>query len=168
MAQSQSRKKGKGEKAFVFLDFDGVLNSERYFAANPDAKGNGNLDVGLVKKMCRFVEDIGGVVVVSSTWREGRSVSEIKSILRERGFEKLKLIVGKTPKLYDENDEDAPRGVEIERYMSLHSGTPFVIFDDDGDMEPVLNRLVQTDPRTGVTGRDFQQARRILQRQGLK
>lgn len=163
MAQRKSR---KAEEAFVFLDFDGVLNSERYFARNVEAKGNGNLDTGLVQKMLGFVEDIGGVVVVSSTWREGRTVGEIRSILKERGFKKTAIIKGKTPKLYDEDDEDAPRGIEIEHYMKKHQGVPFVIFDDDGDMEPVEKFLVQTDPRMGVTARDFQKARRILKRQG--
>lgn len=165
MAIKKRRKKGE-EAAIIFLDFDGVLNSDRYFAKEVEAKGNRNLDMSLVKKMCRFVEDVGGVVVVSSTWREGRSVPEIKKILTERGFENLSLIVGKTPKLYDEDDYDAPRGIEIERYMSTRKGTPFVIFDDDGDMEPLDNYLVQTDPRLGVTGRDFQKARSILKRQG--
>ena len=151
-------------KGLIFLDFDGVLNSDAYFARFPEAKGNGNLDSRGVEKLNRFIESTHCHVVISSTWREGRSVRELQKILCERGFKYPTRIIGKTAKLEDRHGDGAPRGVEIARFMRRFPESPFVIFDDDDDMDPVKHHLVQTDPRVGLSSSDIQKAKRILRR----
>lgn len=144
--------------SYLFLDFDGVLNSDAYFARNPDAKGNHLLDPRLVKRLEQFVRSHHCQIVVSSTWREGRSMVELRKILIERGFTMPGRIVGKTPEL------EHNRGREIARFMKGRPRTPFVILDDDDDMVPVEDHLVQTDPAVGLTKRDLNRAAKVLAR----
>lgn len=147
-------------KALLFLDFDGVLNSDAYFAKNPDARGNGNLDPKAVARLCKFVTEADCHVVVSSSWREGRSLRELQEILVERGFIYPTRIIGKTAKI-----RGAPRGQEIRRFMKNFPACPFVVFDDDDDMDPVTHYLIQTDPRVGLSVKDVRRAHLLLEKQ---
>lgn len=140
----------------VFLDFDGVLNSDAYFARNPYVYGDQNLDARLVKRLCDFLQKHDCSVVVSSSWREGRSLGRLKGILAKRGFRDPSRIVGKTGVMR------GGRGREIASYVKRVGCTSFVILDDDDDMEPVSAHLVQTDPRVGLTRTDLARAKKIL------
>lgn len=151
-------------RSLCFLDFDGVLNSDAYFAKNPRVNGNNNLDRKLILRLCDFLESAKCNVVVSSTWRIGTAVKELQDILGGRGFrDPVGRIVGKTGKLGGQ-----PRGKEIQQYMRKHKGTPFVIFDDDDDMHPVDAQFVQTDPRVGLSAANVRRAVKLLKEQGAR
>lgn len=144
-----------------FLDFDGVLNSDRYFAANPRVTGNENLDPAAIGLLCDFLERTNCLVVVSSTWRIGSSVEELREILAERGFRDRGRVIGKT------TGRTMNRGRQIDEYLkklAVPSELSFVILDDDGDMEPHMANFVMTDSRVGLTKANLSQAQRILER----
>src|SRR5208282_1953258 len=71
----------------VFLDFDGVLNSHRFMLEERLQGRNGV--AGLDSKAIAHVNHICGktdaVIVVSSSWRYGHKLGELKDILREAG-----------------------------------------------------------------------------------
>ena len=142
-----------------FLDFDGVLNSDRYFAANPRVSGNANLDPDAIKMLCDFLEETNCWVVVSSTWRIGNTVEELREILTERGFRDGSRIIGKTT-----GRAMKSRGRQIDAYLKYHESRDlsFVILDDDGDMEPHMANFVMTDSRVGLTKENLREAKRIL------
>ncbi len=145
----------------LFLDFDGVLNSDAYFGRNPDVRGNDVIDRRLVQRLNGFLDTSGCNVIISSTWRCNRTMSELRGILSERGLRPA-LVARIIDKTYDLST--ANRGKEISRFLNgkARGGTPFVIFDDDWDMEPVETHLVQTDPAVGLSRKDITRAHKIL------
>lgn len=127
----------------IFLDIDGVLNSERYFKQR-DPEGlsvvdsASSIDPAAVALLNDLLAATDGKIVVSSTWRLGRSVPELEELLVSRGL-RAGHVVGKTADLYGQ-----PRGSEIRLWVDTHEVKRFVILDDDSDMEPLMDRLVKT------------------------
>lgn len=153
----------RDEPPYLFLDFDGVLNSEDFFARNPEARGDNALDRKAIRRLNDFVGTTNCYIVISSTWRYGRDIQELRGILVQRGFVAPKRIIGKTPEI------DMSRGKEIARYLSKSPDVfkppmrcSYVIFDDDTDMEPVRGRHVHIDPMVGLQRRDLERAYEIL------
>ena len=104
-------------------------------------------------------------VVISSTWRLGHTLTELKKILFGIGYTGRTL--GTTPDLNRIHVETwIPRGVEIEMWMREHEKLfkveSFVILDDDSDMEPHHNRHVKTNHCVGLTELNVEQALTIL------
>jgi hypothetical protein len=81
----------------IFLDFDGCLNSAAYLKSRPEDERVGviGLDRAAVARLNRLVHATGASIVVSSTWRHGRSVAQLAKILCEVGFEGY--VLGATP-----------------------------------------------------------------------
>lgn len=141
----------------VFLDFDGVINSDsfqQWLKAEPPHRRPGYmvvddeyaahldpnaLDREAIERLNRLLLEGQASVVISSTWRLDMKLGELKALLRKYGF--LGKIIGKTPYLGAE-----PRGHEIHKWLKSykHPVESFVIVDDDNDMEPWHERLVQT------------------------
>lgn len=161
----------------VFLDIDGVLNpfnrpelsgfqyTEEYRRILQDLAQVGIDDPFApflrrenIKELNDLLEQTGAKVVISSTWRILNTLPEIKTMFAYFGFRFNNRIIGTTPNL------DAIRGTEISFWLDKHKEVgSFVILDDDSDMEPHLDRLVQTDPALGLTGEDVERARAILE-----
>jgi len=97
----------------IFLDVDGVLNSLIWMERMNDAGKNKdgfffeNVDVEAVARLNRIVEATGAAVVVSSTWRIGRSAKELQALLDAHGF--VGNVIGKTG-----NGHDGVRGFQIQ------------------------------------------------------
>src|SRR5258708_533010 len=82
----------------IFLDFDGVLNSRDWFTRReavrqgiePDKwkawREEHDFDPVAVKRLNKLVTEMSAVVVVSSSWRLGRSTQELARILKDVGF----------------------------------------------------------------------------------
>ena len=128
----------------LFLDIDGVLNSEKYYQ-----KGKTNLSYPLcdidpeaVKLVNKIVEKTGCKIVLSSSWRIN-GLEECNNI-----FEKVGL-----PKIYDITPIHLVRGCrgeEIQEWLDTHKIESYVIVDDDNDMLP--NQIfVQTNDYEGLT-----------------
>jgi len=136
----------------VFLDIDGVLAPihrwDRY----------GDLDPGCIRVLNEIVADAGADVVVSSTWRHGKTVTELQEMLEAAGF--IGRVIDKTPA----GVPGAGRSDEIASWLAEHAVGGYVIIDDHGDMGGLRTQLVLTHPARGLQPADAPRAIEILKR----
>lgn len=130
----------------LFLDFDGVINHGEFFheqhLRGKDAFADGeSFDRACVVRLNRLLKATGALVVVSSSWRIGRTLEELREILEHHAFEGE--VIGKTPHDYHKCRE---RGDEIREWLAAlpKENERFVVLDDDSDMEAVHGHFVQT------------------------
>jgi hypothetical protein len=149
----------------VFLDFDGVLNSvetftHHYALHGSPVSGDERIDRGLVARLNRLLALAGAQVVVSSTWRIGRTIKDLQRLLDSRGF--TGDVIGATPVLWG----SVPRGREIQAWLSRDGADvrSFVILDDSSDMAHLADRLVRTDSQTGLQDHHIPTAMGVLAR----
>ena len=128
----------------IFLDFDGVLNSERFFRLN-GSEGLA-LDPACMIRLREIVSVTDAVIVLSTSWREHweKNADECSAIGLEINeiFEKYNMrIYDKTP--FSEVD----RETDIETWLEEHSETTdFVVLDDRFlDSELIRGHFVKTD-----------------------
>jgi hypothetical protein len=135
----------------IFLDIDGVLAPIREWDRY------GDLDPACVHVLNEIVTRGGADVVVSSTWRYGKSVAELQALLEAQGF---------TGRVIDKTPDDAPagRGDEIAAWLAAHPVGAYVIIDDHADMGALRDHLVQTHPAHGLQPADASRAVAILAR----
>jgi hypothetical protein len=168
-------------KKILFLDIDGVVNSDRWY--NKTRGRSGDFDPESIA-LLNQLKDIGVEVVISSSWGE----SGIKP-LQDVGLELP--IVGCTEHFYT---DWMCRGNEIEKWLVESfggmatkygwdevTGRPyyqkynhedgdyeFVIFDDDSDfLLGQKDNFIRTSRATGVTQADIDKARAIFERKPL-
>lgn len=154
----------------IFLDFDGVLNSELFYknrSKELNKRGRRDeLDRNTIKLLNEFLKRVNGKVVVSSTYRKGCTIQELTDLLGYFGFDGE--IIDKTPVL----GRFCVRGNEILEWIKdnkslvgpYYEYKNYVIFDDDSDMLYwQRNNFIHVDPYVGLTPRDFFIAEKILQ-----
>jgi hypothetical protein len=169
----------------VFLDIDGVLNSERLAAENDEkhrARGEHRcecysliyqMDRACVERLNRIVRETGALVVISSSWRKLMDLDEIKRVLASFGF--AGEVIGETPDLVNdptwlaknrwgrEHHERIDRGHEIWEWITQHPEvTHFVILDDCTDMAHVKPFHVHTDFEIGLDDPDVERALHLM------
>jgi hypothetical protein len=154
----------------LFLDVDGVLNSSDFFhrVRNTITKdrhvATEHIDPEAVGRLSKIVDATGVKIVVSSVWRYSYRPAEIQKILGHHGFNGL--VIGATPR----STKSKARGQEIDAWLSesgLARKDPverFVILDDDADMEPHMDRLVNTSWQSGLQDAQVKQAIKMLGR----
>lgn len=144
----------------VFLDFDGVLNSRRFFAQRPQTTGADDaLDEGAVARLNRIIERSGAKVVISSTWRITEPLPRIVAILGAHGFRGE--VIGVTP------TRGGSRGGEIKAWLDENRGvSQYVVLDDAKDIGPVAASLVQTHVDDGLLDEHVDAACAMLERRG--
>lgn len=130
----------------IFLDFDGVVVTRRTHFLD--------LDPVCMIPLRRIVEATSAFIVISSSWRIGRTVAEFNENLRRFGI--IDRVIGMTP------NTDLTRGREIELWLERNPTQSFVILDDDADIEPFMEHLVQTAIQDGLTEANADQAISIL------
>lgn len=146
---------------WIFLDVDGVLNSESAFIYNHQLwEKDKSVDISAVideqkiiifKEFCRILEETGITprIILSSSWRSSEKHVAILSGRLERYH---LFIEGVTPRLLQS------RGCEIREFcrnLNIHKKS-IIIFDDDADMEEFSDRLVKTYVRDGLTYKDIE------------
>lgn len=143
----------------VFLDFDGVIvtSSTKYTEADPRC----------VICLNEILESANAAVVISSSWRIGRSTEQLDKILSEWGVQYTK-ILGVTPILRTQHGSvclAATRGEEIACWLKVNKQHwfNFVILDDDGDMGPVAHKLVRTEFDIGLQPKHVKRALALLE-----
>ena len=155
----------------IFLDFDGVLNSQEYIESRLDEfKGKKvGLDIRAVRRLNSLVMHSGAEIVVSSTWRQRRTRQDLNQVLRDAGF--YGEILGMTPtnvnRLPDGSFSSERRGQEIQAWLDAAPRygidvDSFVIIDDDSDMAHLKHRLIQTTYATGLLDVHVTQACNML------
>lgn len=136
----------------IFLDIDGVLAPIRRWDRY------GELDPGCVEVLNEIVARGEADVVVSSTWRYGRTVAELQAMLDAGGF--TGRVLDTTPIAA----AGADRGDEIAAWLAQHGVDGYVILDDHADMGDLRPRLVQTHPAQGLQPADAARAIGLLTR----
>lgn len=151
----------------IFLDTDGVLNSDEYFDKIKGLKIEGiedQVDVEKIKLLKKAVEETSSKVVLTSSWRYKRNAQYLKQLLLEYG-----ILVDSTP--YMDNE----RGKEIKKWLEEHKDIEnFVILDDeifDSYDEELMKKLVKVSNGNGRNlGEGLQQkdVEEIIERLGRK
>lgn len=127
----------------IFLDVDGVLNSEYWYKKNhrkhPEKCIPGMaINPRYVRNLMKIVKRTGAKIVLSSTWRGAvrkNSNHYLHEIFKKYGLE----IYDYTLRLGRE------RGYEIQDWLDKHKNVSnIVILDDDTDMIHLTKYLVQT------------------------
>lgn len=165
----------------IFLDVDGVLNHELFYVekdqqqrADEVGYPQSEFDPNTIKIVNSIVEQTGAKIVISSCWRNNRTIEELKELFKSVGLNE-ETIIGKTPNLavYDlatkkRTHLSTPRGCEIEEYLEINYGykadVKYVILDDDADM--LLHQqkhFVWIDSYAGLTEAHVQTILKILE-----
>ncbi len=140
----------------VFLDIDGVLNSNQFFASNHDevkefykCKNDSisihdrvvrqmmDIDINKFNMLKNCVNKLNLYVVIVSSWKKLSIYPQLKNLLVDMGLP----IIGETI------DNGSDRGTGIKNYLLTHDVSDFVILDDDifDDYDDVLlTKLIKT------------------------
>ena len=150
----------------LFLDIDGVLNSDDFLTLAHAASGLSvtkfradpwrHLDPVLVARLNRVVATTGAVVILSSDWRKAPrnpGVDGTQAALDRVGA--TFHLAGATPVLPGKTWRGACRGDECQAWLDAHPAvTAWAAVDDRDDFGAWPSRLVQTDPMVGLTDAD--------------
>lgn len=151
----------------VFLDVDGVLNSQRvadrigwggHFNESEEATHeNVKWGQSLVDNLKEIVQKTGAQIVMSSTWRKFFSIEKFKEMFAVYNFNDAP-VIDKTPGGY------RSRGMEIDEWLADNPHVKqYVILDDYDDFLPEQAQYyVETDPEVGLSEEDRDKAIQIL------
>jgi hypothetical protein len=127
----------------IFLDVDGVLNSEHWYKKNhkkhPErCRVETAIDPRYVRNLSKIVKKTGAKVVLSATCRMSVKANKshyLRQILNKYGIE-----------IYDYTPHTGmDRGIDIQEWLNHHLDvTNIVILDDDSDMCHLMEYLVKT------------------------
>jgi hypothetical protein len=146
---------------YLFLDIDGVLNRfsslSKLSPKDPLKKADIPLEEDCIQALNGILKATKAKVILSSGWKDTRSISEVQKMLKRAGFKGK--IIDKTPSLKGQG-----RGEEIAAWLKAKKNLdqPFVILDDRGDLEPLKDKLVQSSFYTGLTEELAQEAINML------
>lgn len=123
----------------IFLDVDGVLNSDDYLKKVKKLNYTGiqrEVDVEKIKLLKKAIEETGAKTVLISSWRYTQNAQNLKELLAN-----FDIFVDVTP--YIQNK----RGLEIKQWLSEHQDIEdFVILDDEifsSYDEELINKLIK-------------------------
>ena len=131
----------------IFLDIDGVLNSNQYWASIQDKKKTMpemefQIDPKCLRNLKKIVDETHSKIVVTSTWKRYRGhIEKFKNHVAQYGLS-----------IYDlapcHPDGAGHRGDEIRQYLEEHKGEvdKFILLDDEEfpDFNELTNYLVKT------------------------
>ncbi len=139
----------------LFLDIDGVLNSEDWFTRT--ANGKGMFDPKCVELLNYITDNSNTDIVLSSSWRMDENVN---NILYNHGI--TGNIIDKTSRLALEIDYLC-RGNEIQKWLLENEYNNYVILDDDFDMlVSQLDNFVHIDYKVGLSEENVKSILKIL------
>ena len=169
-------------KKVIFLDVDGVLNSDRTLYESI------SLEDDLILNLKEIINKTGAKIILSSSWRLstdaittlmdkldkfGLAISSMTcdgvdlDWLEKYEFDTTKKYLD-TKFDYDENKQikiTHDRGAEIFKWLHDHDDCAYVILDDEiEDIKPYFNEsvIVKTSYKTGLTKEDVKKAVQIL------
>lgn len=166
-------------KKFLFLDFDGVLNTEKniqslreqgYFLSD---KYGFHFDPTAVVNLATIIESTKAEIIISSSWKMD-GLDKMMEMWHERALPGK--VIDITPSdIFDGADIDfsnpddfVGRGREICRWLQVNGSSKdrYVILDDLDDMlQSQKPFFIQINPQTGITESDVQKAIQILTEQ---
>ena len=147
----------------IFLDFDGVLNTEHHQArlateGKPTKDAWGPLfDPRAVENLRRIIDATDARIVVTSSWRFAHRLGSLRMMWEVRGLPADSLSA------LDCDSMCMSRGEEIEDWLEEHGRPDYVIIDDLDDFLPSQRPCyVEINPIVGITEADAQKAIEIL------
>ena len=141
----------------LFLDLDGVLNNNLFFK-----KQRENPKEYIYKKFCqeniRSLEELCRIlqikeIVITSTWRMGRSIQDLRDMLSKDGFQMSHLISDKT----DEIGGPEGRAGEIRAWIEVHDPKSHLIIDDNPIGDTTNLNYHRVNSATGICQDDISQ-----------
>lgn len=162
----------------IFLDIDGVLNTEQHRRqchdkgiAYSDENGD-TFDPDAVASLTKIIDQTGADIVISSSWKFW-GLSRMRQMWEDRKLPGK--IIGITPDTVsdemlltanlDEMENFALRGSEIKEWLSLHGKkvSHYTIIDDvDSFLPEQRPYYVEVSPIKGITEEDAERVIKIL------
>jgi hypothetical protein len=157
----------------LFLDFDGCLNSVQsdvyFWWKTKDRKsyvpGFEELCPVASSNLNHLLEEIPELrIVISSSWRKFFPLEDFEPKMKYAVPAIEGRIIGQTPRLLPAKMSMAfpPRGHEIYKWLedNNHLQTPFIVVDDDRDMDKVEKNFIWVDNEIGLTWKHVKEIRR--------
>ena len=147
----------------LFLDIDGVLNSDAYDRVR-DWNILSNIDETRLPLLKKIIDQTGAEIVLTSSWRNhwdnDPSKRDESGVYIQTLFEKYGLnIFGKT----EDFGQVTLRGQEIKAWIELHDVATFAILDDYAfGWEDLTQYVVKTNPRFGH-GLEEQHVKKVVE-----
>ena len=150
---------------FIFLDFDGILNTGRYQRELQTRGEMGRDAIGplfdpqAVDALRMLLERSGAQLVITSSWRTAGEVADVTPFYLYGAYRDSldgEPFMGFTP---------GCRGLEIAEWLARHAepDVSYVILDDEEDiLLRQASRLVRINPETGLTPEDARKAMVVL------
>lgn len=132
----------KQNKAYIYLDFDGVLNID-----------GREWDKTCINNLNSITNKTGADLIISSSWRLSHDIFSLRDLLKLKGA--TGLVFGITPDFTCPSSSESlymhpGRGVEILAHRKFHSIKNCVALDDD-DCPYMQDILLRTNFETGLT-----------------
>jgi hypothetical protein len=162
----------------IFLDFDGVLVTHQSWHSRKWQ--HADADLRAVEALNWLIAQTGAKIVVSSTWRRGTKLIELREVVNGH-FGVIGDVIDKTPVLTTIKqfeglpgmiEVSAERGDEIDYWLrsdhlplQRRGREPiesYVILDDDDDLGIHISRLVRTEFEHGLTMEHAKRAAQML------
>jgi hypothetical protein len=155
----------------LFLDIDGVLNSSQMplrLDCHLCGRSRCWFDPAAVTRLNTVLARTEAMIVVSSSWRCGRTLSALREILHGHGVTP-RTVVGMTPTPFavlSSKGSDlgtVTRGEEIHLWLrSNETPRSWAVLDDDSRMDPLRHRHVRTGSYDGLQDRHVEQLCALL------
>lgn len=152
----------------IFLDIDGVLNSEDWFnkfimnvkSGNTYNGQNNMIDPDAINRVVKICKETGARIVISSSWRLNTITETIKDMYRYVDFlPLLKYIVGITPRI-----SPGCYGKEIQSWIDncknnseytnteIENKIKYIIISNSTEiLDSQMNNFIQTKTSYGIT-----------------
>ena len=154
---------------YIFLDFDGVLNTEQHqaFLRSNGLKTCDNygplFDPEAVKNLNDILSHVPDTsIVIISSWKyEGKD--RMLQLWKERDLPGV--VSGITPTMIPMSMDDlyAGKGREIKSWLASHPTDHYVILDDVPDfLSEQMSHYIEINPRVGITPEVVESAVKIL------
>jgi hypothetical protein len=143
----------------IFLDIDGVMNTQTSMMEAAEQEKPLLLDRACVARLQKLVERTGADLVLSSVWRlSPGGLGFIARALVAAGWQGRPPLIGRTPRLFQKQ-----RGDEIAEWVTDNGPIEaMVILDDDSDMSVLMHKLVQCNYVVGLTDVEVEKAAALL------
>jgi hypothetical protein len=156
----------------IFLDFDGVLNTQADWDARPrngliEDESSAHvppINPRLVATLNRIIEATGAVCVLSTSWRKWLSGRDAQALLWVHGFKGE--IIGSTPTAIGGGVEwGKRRGWQIREWLRTAKDVDsYVVLDDHDYADTDDGKFVQTPYQRGLTEENADRAIELLGR----
>ena len=124
----------------IFLDIDGVLNSDEYIDRAKNVQGiERHIDIDKVKLLKKAIDETGAKTVLTSSWRNSKDIGTLRELLA-----KYEIYFDATPFIKWE------RGLEIKQWHNRVED--YIILDDeiyDSFDKEMLRHLVKVSDANG-------------------